>query len=100
MFSDQLFVPSKVKELKATVLPDGRWLLYHQNQRSAFTLNAAAGILWELCDGQTPVDELIVHLKDFYPSTSPKRLAQETETMLTDFLERGLVVNNTAHTAS
>jgi hypothetical protein len=100
MLPDGFFIPNKVSELSATVLPDGRWLLYHRDQRTAVTLHAAAGILWELCDGRTPVTDLVTQLEDFYPNTSSKRLAIETEMMLNDFLARGLVVNNTAHAAS
>ncbi len=100
ILSNQFIIPNKASEFSATVLPDGRWLLYHRDQRTAVTLHAAAGILWELCDGQTSVSELVEELKAFYPNTSPKRLVRETDKMLNDFLERGLVVNNATSTAS
>lgn len=92
-------VPRKTGGLSATVLPDGRWLLYNQNERTAVTLSASAGILWELCDGQTSVAELIEQLQDFYPEVDAGHLEAETMGMLHNFLEQGLVTNSAAPTA-
>ena len=46
-------LPIKSDDVNATVLPDGRWLLYDRIEHVALTLAAPAGILWELCDGQS-----------------------------------------------
>lgn len=89
-------VPQKSVQFNATVLPDGRWLLYNQAEREAVTLTAPAGILWELCDGQTPVTGLIDQLQELYPDTPPIRLETETQALMHYFLEQGLVINSRA----
>jgi hypothetical protein len=78
------------------VLPDGRWLLYHPTARKAVTLTASAGILWELCDGQTAVSALIQELQELYPDTPANQLEAETLRTLRQFLEQELVTHNPA----
>lgn len=89
------FVPRKSANFNATVLPDGRWLLYNQLIREAVTLTAPAGILWELCDGQTPVNGLIQQLQELYPETPAAMLETETLRLLDHFLEQEIVTNST-----
>ena len=86
--------PHKIAELSATVLPDGRWLLYHTTARTAITLNAPAGILWELCDGQMTVAAILEELHILYPDVSTDLLRSETEKMLDTLVEQGLVTYN------
>lgn len=90
----QTLVPRKASHLSATVLPDGRWLLYNTEAREAVTLTASAGILWELCDGQTKVPGLIEQLQELYPDTPVSQLEAETVRMLRQFLEQELVTDN------
>jgi hypothetical protein len=92
----EIFVPCKAEHLQATVLPDGRWLLYSPANCAATTLTAAAGILWELCDGRTPVRDLLHQLQEYYPQVAPSHLEQETRQMLHHFMEQGLVVDSAA----
>jgi hypothetical protein len=82
--------------MDAAVLPDGRWLLYQRELREAITLSAPAGILWELCDGQTPVSDLLQQLQELYPDTPANQLESETAHILQQFLEQGLVYPSTA----
>jgi hypothetical protein len=87
--------PRKSSDFNATVLPDGRWLLYNQSVREAVTLTAPAGILWELCDGQTSAAALIQQLQELYPDTPPALLETETLSLLDHFMEQGIVTNST-----
>lgn len=84
-------IPKKIEGIHATVLPDGRWLLYHRENNAAITLNAPAGILWELCDGQTPVSVIVTQLKEFYPDASQDDLTQNTYQTVQQLLEQNLV---------
>ncbi len=86
------FIPRKAADYNATVLPDGRWLLYHPALREAVTLTASAGILWELCDGQTAVADLIQQLQELYPDTPAAQLETETLNILQQFMEQALVI--------
>lgn len=83
--------PSKIPGIHATVLPDGRWLLYHAEKSAAITLNAPAGILWELCDGQTTIAGIIQQLVDLYPNTLVDTLADETRQMIHMLVDQNLI---------
>jgi hypothetical protein len=87
-------IPAKSESLSATVLPDGRWLLYHRVKHAAITLSPPAGILWELCDGQSTLDHLIIRLQEYYPDTPAGELDSAARHVMADFLEQGLVANN------
>ncbi|MBZ0298927.1 MAG: PqqD family protein [Anaerolineae bacterium] len=82
----------KAHTWKATVLPDGRWLLYNQTEHQAITLAATAGILWELCDGRTPVAGLIQQLQDLYPKAQTEQLKADIQRMIHSLLEQELVI--------
>jgi hypothetical protein len=83
--------PRKTAKLNTTILPDGRWLLFDSVMHTAITLNAPAGILWELCDGQTKMPAILKELQELYPDTSPELLRSETEKMLNTLIEQELV---------
>lgn len=84
-------VPAKTPGIHATVLPDGRWLLYHRENNVAVTLNAPAGILWELCDGLTPVSGLVIQLAELYPDVSSDTLTDDTRQTVQQLHEQNLV---------
>jgi hypothetical protein len=90
----KLLMPQKAPRYSATVLPDGRWLLYNSLTNAAVTLNASAGIFWELCDGQTSLADILIQLQEFYPNTPYQILEAETSSMLNLFVEQGLVVTD------
>lgn len=83
--------PRKRDGINATVLPDGRWLLYHPSANIAVTLNAPAGILWELCDGQNSIDAIVAELAGYYPDVQPDTLTQEVTHMLHALYDQGLM---------
>lgn len=84
-------IPQKTASYSATVLPDGRWLLYNTQANTAITLNAPAGIFWELCDGRTPLTDIITQLHELYPDISYSVLESETRSMMNVFIEQGLI---------
>jgi len=91
-------MPRKASGLNITVLPDGRWLLYDEADHSAVTLSAPAGILWELCDGETSISDLLEQMRTYYPATPVTKLATEMLAMLDEFVTRGLVSRDAART--
>ncbi len=88
-FTNKVFC--KVVGIRATVLPDGRWLLHDIEQNAITTLNAPAGILWELCDGQTTVASVVNQLQEIYPETPHKTLQDEVVGTLPMLVEQGLI---------
>ncbi len=87
-------LPIKSDDVNATVLPDGRWLLYDRIEHVALTLAAPAGILWELCDGQSTIESLTTELQELYPEMPVEDLELEVRQALNDFLEQGLIAYN------
>jgi hypothetical protein len=85
--------PQKNTRFEATVLPDGRWLLYDRAANTAVSLNASTGIFWELCDGHTSLDQIVAQLHELYPDTDVTALESETRVALATLVEQGLVVN-------
>ena len=95
----QIRFPARAEGLNATVLPDGRWVVYDRGRGLGITLTAPAGILWELCDGQTPLAGLVAQLGECYPDVPVSQLETETVRMLNDFLEQGLIVHRAPNPA-
>lgn len=92
----QVQFPQKIDGLTATVLPDGRWLLYNHTDNLAITLTAPAGILWALCDGQTDVAGFVTQFETLYPGVPASQLETEILAMLHQFMEQGLVFDSIA----
>lgn len=77
------------------MLPDGRWLLHDTRANTATTLSASAGVLWELCDGQTTFTDIVNQLKALYPDTPADTLKTEAEAALLALVEQGLLTYGT-----
>lgn len=45
---------------------DGEMLLYHVSSTRTLHLNSSAAIIWQLCDGQRSVGDIIEVLKENY----------------------------------
>jgi len=48
-------------------LLDNELLLYHPTETKIFYFNQTASLIWQLCDGQHSVSEIIGLLNDAYP---------------------------------
>jgi hypothetical protein len=82
----------RAEQFQATVLPDGRWLLYNAADNKAITLSAPAGIFWELCDGRVTFAQVLEALKTYYPQTEETVLKAESEKLLDELVLQGLVM--------
>jgi len=49
-----------------TAVFDGEIVLFHESARMVHRLNATAGSVWLLCDGQTSVDSMAVELGEVF----------------------------------
>ena len=50
-------------------LLDNELLLYHPTDTRIFYFNQTASLIWQLCDGQHKVSEIIQLLSDAYPES-------------------------------
>jgi hypothetical protein len=66
---------------------DDEILLYHPQQTRAVYMNATATLIWGLCDGATPVVEIIRVLEQAFPDTD--EIAADVRATLQRFAEHG-----------
>jgi hypothetical protein len=53
-------------EVEAHTLPDKSWLLFDQRSRTSIPVSESAGRIWQLCDGDHTLDEIVDHLVSVY----------------------------------
>lgn len=68
---------------------DDEILLYHPQQTRAVYMNATATLIWGLCDGATPVAEIIRLLEQSFPDAPG--IAADVRATLERFAEHGAV---------
>ncbi len=69
---------------------DDETLLYHPAGDKILQFNQTASIIWQLCDGQRSVDELIELLQEAYPEAAAE-IAGDVEEILQQFAENGCI---------
>ena len=92
-FSHLEIMLCKNPRLSASVLPDGRWLLYDQGENTFAVLNATAGVFWELCDSSTPLSAIAAEMQMLYPTVERATLEAEIERIIPVLIEQGLLIN-------
>jgi hypothetical protein len=65
-------------------------LAYHPEHPRVFYLNASAALIWGLCDGVRPTDEICRMIQEGYPD-APENLPDEVLATLSQLEEYGLV---------
>ncbi|MCB0210703.1 MAG: PqqD family protein [Anaerolineae bacterium] len=69
---------------------DDELLLFHPSQTSILYCNATASLVWQLCDGQRTVQEIITLLQDAYPDAEDT-LAEDIQNSLDQFAQQGAI---------
>ena len=69
---------------------DDELLLFHPSETSILYCNATASLVWQLCDGQRTVQEIINLLKDAYPEAE-ETLADDIKSSLDQFAQQGAI---------
>lgn len=70
---------------------DGELLLYNPITATTLHLNGPSSIVWNLCDGQISVQELIATVKEAYPEQQDQ-IAADITGVVKDFVEREFLV--------
>ncbi len=68
---------------------DNELLLFHPNKTTIIYFNQTASLVWQLCDGQRTVSEIIDLLKTAYPQT--KNIRADIDHTLQQFIQHGAV---------
>lgn len=67
---------------------DGELLLYHPQSTATVYMNNTAALVWQLCDGQRDVAEIVDILAESFPE-SDSRVDDDVLRALTSFREQG-----------
>jgi coenzyme PQQ biosynthesis protein PqqD len=71
-------------------LLDDEIVLYHPTDTHMLYFNQTASLIWQLCDGQRSVEEIIALLSAAYPESASDILADVNAT-LDDFAKQGCI---------
>lgn len=66
---------------------DGDLLLYNPNSATTLHLNGPSAIVWELCDAENSVQDIIDVVKEAYPDQA-EQIEQDIIGVLEDLLKR------------
>ncbi|MBY0359200.1 MAG: PqqD family protein [Candidatus Obscuribacterales bacterium] len=80
--------PRRMEGIQSTLLPDGHVVLFDSRSDWAETLNPAAAIIWEYCDGQTSLAEMGSIIAEI--SKRPNSL-DETKALIDELHNQGLI---------
>lgn len=56
--------PCRVLEAESALLPDGYVAVYHAGRQLSYVIPPLGGIVWELCDGEHSVEQIVDQVKD------------------------------------
>jgi len=88
MINDE-FCPRKREDILVRGLDDGT-VLHDEKTSQVFTLNTTAALIWEYCDGETPIREMVKELSGV-SDMKPDELLQDVRGIVQDFEKRGLL---------
>lgn len=69
---------------------DNELLLYHPGKTQIMYCNETASLIWQLCDGQRSVDEIIALLAEAFPEAIDV-IAGDVQATLQQFAEHGAI---------
>ena len=67
---------------------DGELLLFNPWQTKMLYCNPTASIIWQICDGQQTLQEIINLLVDAYPDAGKEAITADVNETLQQFLEQ------------
>jgi coenzyme PQQ biosynthesis protein PqqD len=69
---------------------DDELLLYHPAETKVMYCNQTASLIWQLCDGERTVQEIVDLLADAYPE-SAEEIAHDVRATLQQFTDHGAI---------
>ena len=70
---------------------DDEILLYHPGKTVSFYLNSQAAIIWDLCDGESSIREIIDALIENYPDAKDQ-MENDVVSSLETFVKNGAIL--------
>jgi len=70
---------------------DNEITVYHPTLATSLYLNETGALIWELCDGERPVSEVIDILSELYPEQR-EQIADDVRALIRRLLEKEIAV--------
>ena len=86
MFTNQS-IPKPLEGYRVEEM-DGELLLYHPQSTATIYMNQTAALVWQLCDGEREVAEIIAILAESFPDAEPS-VNSDVMTTLKMFQQQG-----------
>ncbi len=88
-----MILPFRIQNTECALLPDGYLAIYHPERRLSYVVPPMGAIVWELCDGEHSIDDMVLTVTELAHShgTVPGSLFVDIENMLKSFADDGLV---------
>lgn len=67
------------------------WLLYSPDQKAVHVLNRTARLIWDLCDGQHPLDQIVQSVREQFSVPQQVDLARDVRQTVDQFASKQLV---------
>jgi hypothetical protein len=69
---------------------DDEMLLFNPKQDTVLYFNQTASLIWQLCDGQRSVEDIVALLKEAYPEAA-SGMAEDVRSVINKFQEHGAI---------
>jgi hypothetical protein len=92
---DDDFCPRRSDNILIRELDDGT-VLHDEKTSQVYTLNTTAALIWECCDGKTPIREMVKELTGV-SDMKPDELLQDVRGIVQDFQKKGLLQEEPEH---
>lgn len=99
--TDPILYPIRNSDITTRLLPDGRVVLYNPKTMYAHVLSPLGSIIWEFCDGDHSVDEIIVETAELIGETQqdvPQEIESAASAFIADLEKVGLVLSHSKKT--
>ncbi|HEX9037169.1 MAG TPA: PqqD family protein [Ktedonobacterales bacterium] len=81
--------PKSRQGVETYIVPDGTCFIYDPLHDTSYALDQLGALVWDYCDGRTPVDRMIAEVSDLIPGA--ESLAARVTGLLAEFAQEDLL---------
>jgi hypothetical protein len=70
---------------------DGEIVLFHPASSKILHSNPSGALIWQLCDGQRTVTEIVALIQEAYPDAGPGEIEADVQATLAAFAAHGTI---------
>ncbi len=74
-----------------TVLPNGNWVFFDEENNKVVVMSATAGIFWELCSGVPDLGELTKQIAALYPDVKATTIRKDVQNIIPQLFQNDLL---------